>query len=67
MTLKDHLQDVTGLHFNSMLANLYRDNHDRMDWHSDDEPSLQKNPTIASLSLGDSRNFELRKKPSVRR
>ncbi|XP_041351819.1 alpha-ketoglutarate-dependent dioxygenase alkB homolog 3-like [Gigantopelta aegis] len=63
VTLKDHLEEVTGLKFNSLLANLYRDNHDSVDWHSDDEPELRKNPTIASLSFGDSRNFELRKKP----
>ena len=33
------------------------------DWHCDDEPSLGRQPTIASLSLGEMRNFELRKKP----
>ncbi|CAG2235031.1 ALKBH3 [Mytilus edulis] len=33
--------------------------------HSDDERSLGPEPTIASLSFGDSRNFELRKKPST--
>ncbi|XP_031565884.1 alpha-ketoglutarate-dependent dioxygenase alkB homolog 3-like [Actinia tenebrosa] len=33
------------------------------DWHSDDEPSLGSQPVIASLSFGDTRNFELRKKP----
>ncbi|XP_020909818.1 alpha-ketoglutarate-dependent dioxygenase alkB homolog 3-like [Exaiptasia diaphana] len=54
----------TGLTFNSMLANLYRDDKDSVDWHSDDEPSLGNQPVIASLSLGDTRNFELRKKPT---
>ena len=47
-----------------MLANLYRDGHDSVAWHSDDEPSLGQNPTIASLSFGDTRNFEMRKKPA---
>ncbi len=61
--LKDRVQEVTGLYFNSMLANLYRDGHDSVAWHSDDEPSLGTNPTIASLSFGDTRNFEMRKKP----
>ena len=62
--LKDRLEEVTGIMFNSMLANLYRDGHDSVAWHSDDEPTLGLNPTIASLSFGDTRNFEMRKKPA---
>ena len=61
--IKNHLEEVTGLQFNSVLANLYRDGHDHVPWHSDDELSLGQEPTIASLSFGDSRNFQLRKKP----
>ncbi|XP_013379464.1 alpha-ketoglutarate-dependent dioxygenase alkB homolog 3 [Lingula anatina] len=61
--LKDRLAEVTGYTFNSMLGNLYRDCHDSVDWHSDDEKSLGHHPTIASLSFGDTRNFLLRKKP----
>lgn len=63
LRLKQQLEDSTGLQFNSVLANLYRDGHDLVAWHSDDEPSLGPEPTIASLSLGDTRNFEMRKKP----
>ncbi|XP_074660737.1 alpha-ketoglutarate-dependent dioxygenase alkB homolog 3-like isoform X1 [Tubulanus polymorphus] len=61
--IKQQLEERTGYTFNSMLANLYRDGHDSIDWHSDDEKSLGPAPVIASLSFGDSRNFELRKKP----
>ena len=61
--IKSHLEEVTGLQFNSVLANLYRDGHDHVPWHSDDERSLGPEPTIASLSFGDTRNFQLRKKP----
>ncbi|KAK3701540.1 hypothetical protein QZH41_020527 [Actinostola sp. cb2023] len=61
--VKDKIFTQTGLTFNSMLANLYRDNKDSVDWHSDDEPSLGPEPVIASLSLGDTRKFILRKKP----
>ena len=46
-----------------MLANLYRDGHDLVAWHSDDEAALRKHPLIASLSFGDTRMFEMRKKP----
>ena len=61
--LKDNIEENTGCHFNSMLGNLYRDGHDAVAWHADDEPSLGTNPVIASLSFGDLRNFELRRKP----
>ncbi|KAG7324057.1 hypothetical protein KOW79_012073 [Hemibagrus wyckioides] len=49
--------------FNSVLCNLYRDGKDSIAWHSDNELSLGPQPTIASLSLGDTRVFSLRKKP----
>ena len=63
--LKDRLEEVTGLKFNSMLANMYRDGHDSVAWHSDDEATLGEEPTIASISFGDTRNFEMRKKPPL--
>ncbi len=43
--------------YNSVLLNQYRDQNDSMGWHSDNEPELGVEPTIASLSLGDSRDF----------
>lgn len=63
LMLRGRLDSVLGLQFNSVLTNLYRDGHEHVAWHSDDERSLGPQPTIASLSFGDSRNFELRKKP----
>ncbi|KAH3728630.1 alpha-ketoglutarate-dependent dioxygenase alkB homolog 3-like [Dreissena polymorpha] len=61
--IKDLIEGSTGLRFNSMLGNLYRDGHDSLAWHSDDEKSLGPNPTIASVSFGDTRTFQMRKKP----
>nr|XP_033784555.1 alpha-ketoglutarate-dependent dioxygenase alkB homolog 3 [Geotrypetes seraphini]XP_033784556.1 alpha-ketoglutarate-dependent dioxygenase alkB homolog 3 [Geotrypetes seraphini] len=61
--LKDHIEEVTGYTFNSLLCNLYRNDKDSIDWHSDSEPSLEKCPVIASLSFGDTRTFQMRKKP----
>lgn len=46
--------------FNAVLLNLYRDAHDSVAWHSDDEPELSG--SIASLSLGESRCFRLKKR-----
>jgi alkylated DNA repair dioxygenase AlkB len=51
---------LTGVHFNAVLLNLYRDGRDGMGWHSDDEPELGRNPVIASVSLGAARRFCLR-------
>lgn len=48
--------------FNSLLANLYRDQNDAVGWHSDDEPELGKNPIIASVSLGAAREFKMKHK-----
>ncbi|KAM4721684.1 alpha-ketoglutarate-dependent dioxygenase alkB homolog 3 [Rhinophrynus dorsalis] len=61
--LKDRIEEVTGHSFNSLLCNLYRHDKDSIDWHSDDEPALGRNPVIASLSLGETRNFQMRRKP----
>lgn len=61
--LKDRIEDFTKETFNSLLCNLYRNEKDSVDWHSDDEHPLGRNPVIASLSFGASRLFEMRKKP----
>lgn len=51
---------ATGSEFTSALINLYRDGRDSVAWHADDEPELGAQPVIASLSLGASREFQLR-------
>ncbi|WP_313920602.1 alpha-ketoglutarate-dependent dioxygenase AlkB [Tahibacter sp.] len=66
--LRAALRDCCAQDFNSVLCNLYRDGRDSMGWHSDDEPELGAEPTIASLSLGATRRFRLRHKrdPALR-
>ncbi|TKS73952.1 Alpha-ketoglutarate-dependent dioxygenase alkB -like protein 3 [Collichthys lucidus] len=63
LTLREAVEQMTECSFNSLLCNLYRDGHDSISWHSDNEASLGAKPTIASLSLGDTRVFSLRKQP----
>lgn len=58
--LRDALQGVTGIRFNSVLGNLYRDGRDYMGWHADNEAALGPEPVIASVSLGAPRRFLLR-------
>lgn len=58
--LRNQIEQWIGVCFNSCLGNLYRDGRDSVALHADDEPELGPEPTIASLSLGASRNFQLR-------
>jgi len=60
--VREKVERVANTTFNSVLLNLYRDQNDSMGWHSDDEPELGDRPTIASLSLGATRDFLLRHK-----
>lgn len=59
-SVKQHIETYSDTRFNSVLANLYRDQNDSVSWHADDEPELGANPTIASLSLGATREFQLK-------
>jgi len=58
--LRQICEKLADARFNSVLANLYRDGKDSVGWHGDAEPELGKHPTIASLSLGAVRRFDLR-------
>jgi alkylated DNA repair dioxygenase AlkB len=62
VALKTMVEKHTGSHFNSCLLNLYHDGSEGMAWHSDDEKSLGKDSTIASVSLGAEREFRLKHK-----
>ena len=60
--LRDRLNELCNVRFNSLLLNLYRDERDSIGWHQDAERELGTNPTIASISLGGTRTFQLRRK-----
>ncbi len=60
--LRERLCEESGTDFNGVLANLYRDGNDSMGWHADDEPELGARPLIASLSLGATRRFTMRRR-----
>ena len=62
LVIKEKVETVAELNFNSVLVNLYRNGQDYVSWHSDDEPELGNNPTIASVSFGATRRFILRHK-----
>ena len=57
----------TGLAWNAVLANYYRDGRDSVGWHADDERELgptRDDVAIASLSLGATRRFVMRHRSS---
>jgi len=60
LQLKQLVEAIAGDKFNSCLLNLYHNGDEGMAWHSDDEKSLGKNTTIASLSFGAERKFALK-------
>lgn len=64
LELKQRVEQLTGTAFNSCLLNLYHNGSEGMAWHSDDEKSLGKDTTIASLSFGAERKFAFRHKQS---
>ncbi|MFW6515279.1 alpha-ketoglutarate-dependent dioxygenase AlkB family protein [Acinetobacter baumannii] len=60
--IKERIEKVSGTQFNSVLMNWYRNGEDYLNWHTDDEPELGKNPTIASVNFGETRDFQVRHK-----
>lgn len=66
LNLKQQVEAWCGQSFNSCLINLYSDGEKYCAWHADDEKSLGPEPMIASLSLGQSRKFLVRKKKDHR-
>jgi alkylated DNA repair dioxygenase AlkB len=58
--LRERAEVLSGCSFNAALANLYRNGRDSVGWHRDNEAGLGNCPTIASLSLGGERRFQLR-------
>lgn len=64
LVLKKIIEEKMNETFNSCLLNLYHNGDEGMAWHSDDEPNLKKNSTIASLSFGAERKFSFKHKES---
>jgi len=58
--LRELVERATGESFNTVLCNRYRSGQDTMGWHADNEAVYGPTPTIASVSLGAERDFDLR-------
>ncbi len=66
LSLKYRIEKQTGYQFNSALLNLYRDGNDSVAWHRDKESDLGNRSVIASVSLGEVRNFDFRNRDNHR-
>lgn len=64
--IRQRVQGAVCQPLNGVLLNYYRDGNDSMGWHSDDEAELGRNPLVASLNLGGTRRFDLRRKGGSR-
>jgi alkylated DNA repair dioxygenase AlkB len=60
--IRDRLEALAGIQFNSVLLNYYRDGNDSVAWHSDKESIMGSQPVIASVSFGQVRSFDIRRK-----
>jgi len=58
--IKEKIETFANTKFNSVLMNWYRDGNDYINWHSDAEKELGKNPVIGSVNFGATRRFLIR-------
>ena len=60
LEIKNRVEEKSKTNFTHVLLNYYRDGKDSMGWHRDNESVLGQNPIIASLSFGETREFQIR-------
>lgn len=58
---RDRIRQVVDMPFNHVILNRYRDGHDHMGWHRDDEKGVTG--PVAILSLGAPRTLRYRQEP----
>jgi len=64
--IKTKVEDYTGMIFNGVLLNYYRNEKDSVAWHSDKDTIPGMKTEIASVSFGQVRNFDFRNKKDHR-
>ena len=60
LEVKQCIEAVAEVQFNSVLLNLYRHGSDGISWHTDAEAELGENSVIGSVSFGGTRRFMFR-------
>lgn len=64
--LKQRVEEQTGVSFQAVLLNYYRNGNDSVAWHADKDTIPGLKTDIASLSIGQERNFDFRSKEDHR-
>ncbi len=60
--IRERVEQAAGTKFNSVLLNFYRDGNDSVAWHDDMDKIPGRNHTVASVSFGEVRLFDIRNK-----
>jgi alkylated DNA repair dioxygenase AlkB len=61
-SLRQRIMTATGTRFDGVLLNYYRDGNDSVAWHADKDTIPGVKTDIASVTLGQVRNFDFRSK-----
>lgn len=64
LQIKEQVEQTTGIQFDRVLLNYYRDGKDSVAWHSDTLPKDGRHHEIASVTFGATRLFKVRHKTS---
>jgi alkylated DNA repair dioxygenase AlkB len=62
LMIKSCIEPLSGMQFNCVLLNYYRDGNDSVAWHSDKESVPGRKTVVASVSFGQTRSFDIRNK-----
>lgn len=60
LEIKSRVENLCRANYNACLLNLYHDGNEGMGWHADNEKSIVTHSSIASLSLGSTRRFDVK-------
>lgn len=60
LLIKKRIETESKTQYTSALLNFYRNQHDSMGWHRDNERELGTDPIIGSVSFGENREFQFR-------
>jgi alkylated DNA repair dioxygenase AlkB len=60
--IKEKVDALAGVSFNTVLMNYYRNGNDSVAWHTDNDGVPGRNRIVASVSLGQPRVFDIRDK-----
>lgn len=62
LQIRDRVISISGIIFNSVLLNYYRNGNDSVSWHTDNDGIPGRNAVVASVSFGQTRTFDIRSK-----